>query len=116
MTIFTVVVVTLIATYLGLICYLIWYLRGMHTAMWIDLGRPWINTPNPFNLIAQLRFLRMMLVTAAFLLLTFQYRTLNDTQVSKLIWTIRTLLVIIGFLFPIHWLLVTGRPIPYYVL
>ena len=47
MTAFTVAEFTLIYTYIGLILYLIWYLRRVHTAMWVQLGRPWMPTGPP---------------------------------------------------------------------
>jgi hypothetical protein len=100
-TIFIIVEMTLIVTYIALIGYLIRYLRRVHTAMWVELGRPslWI-TINPFDLVGQFRLLWTMARTFVFILVSFQYATLNDTRLTKLIWSTRFLLVVCGFLWP----------------
>jgi hypothetical protein len=101
MTIFTAAEGTLTFAYLGLIGYLIWYLRRTHTAMWIQLG-PWTRTMNPFDIVGQFRLIWTMWKTIAFIWVTFQYRTLNDSRVTRLIWSIRILFLVVGFSMPVH--------------
>ena|SRR6266853_1970704 len=84
--------------YFALMVYLISYLRKVHTTMWVQLGRP--SGPysgNPFDVISILKFFWTWLRTAGFILLTNQYATLNDPKLTKLIWSIRVLLLVGAF-------------------
>jgi hypothetical protein len=81
--------------YLLLIAYLIGYLRRVHTATWVQLGRPSIPARvNPFDLIGLLRALRVALLTGRFMFLSNQHSKLDDARVTNLIWSIRILLVV----------------------
>jgi hypothetical protein len=86
----------LLAAYIFSIGYLITYLRRVHTETWVQLGRPAIQIPDPFNPLSMLRGLRTFLLTGWFMLVSNEPSKLNDVRVTKLIWSIRILLVV-GF-------------------
>jgi hypothetical protein len=79
--------------YLSLIAYLITHLRRIHTATWRQIGRPFQIPTNPFNFTDQLALFRAALLTGRFIFLSNQHFKLNDAHVTKLIWSIRIVLV-----------------------
>jgi hypothetical protein len=79
--------------YLSLIAYLITYLRRTHAATWLQIGRPFQIPTNRFNFTEWLALFRAALLTGRFIFLSNQYSKLNDAHVTKLIWSIRIVLV-----------------------
>jgi hypothetical protein len=83
-----VIVLAILGTiHVGLISYLIGYLRAAHEATWIELGQPsmWrISGGWPRDSGSWLRL-------TGFLFFSNRYARLNDARLSKLIWAIRIL-------------------------
>lgn len=88
-------VAALVGVYLATVGYFMKYLERVHRDTWLELGSPSIILNNSIqNGLLTLRFL-----------FSGRYRTLNDPKLAKLVWGIRTLLLLcVAGIFVAKWL------------
>lgn len=77
-----------VVTYLGSVVYFWSYLRRFHNEAWVRLGSPSFLNNSPANTLRTLRFL-----------IGSEYRALDDPLLTRTVWIIRGLFVLVLLLF-----------------
>jgi hypothetical protein len=89
------VMFVVVARYLYLVHFLMSYLRRTHSTLWMQLGRPEFSKKKIQNLNGRSWF--VLMGTLKFVLLSPEYKDLDDLQFNKLIWSIRVLFFLFAF-------------------